>query len=109
LGTPPSSGPPPAHRPGPRRTRGLTDTVDVNSKTGFGANKRTAEFGGGAIGALLDGIFGGGKGAGIGAATSAAGGLLTQGLTRGKQVKIPAESSLTFRLEPTLIARPTRN
>jgi hypothetical protein len=91
--------------------RVVTTDVDINSKTGIGANRRTAEFGGGgaAIGALLGGIFGGGRGAGIGAGAGAGSGLLTQVFTRGKQVKIPAESSLTFRLDRTLVLRPQSN
>lgn len=88
--------------------RVVSSDVDVSSKRGVGANRRTAEFGGGgaAIGALLGGIFGGGKGAAIGAAGGAGSGLLTQVFTRGKQVKIPSESSLTFRLDRTLVLRP---
>jgi hypothetical protein len=91
--------------------RVVSADVDVNSKKGVGANRRTAEFGGGgaAIGALLGGIFGGGKGAGIGVAAGAGGGVLTQIFTRGKQVKIPAEASLTFRLDRTLVLRPKSN
>ncbi len=82
--------------------------VNINNKRGVGANKRTAEYGGGgaAIGALFGGIFGGGKGAGIGAAAGAGSGLLTQIFTRGKQVQVPAESSLMFRLDQTLVLRP---
>jgi hypothetical protein len=82
--------------------------VNVNNKRGVGANKRTAEFGGGgaAIGALFGGIFGGGKGAGIGAAAGAGSGLLTQIFTRGKQVQVPAETSLMFRLDQTLVLKP---
>jgi hypothetical protein len=85
--------------------------VNVNNKRGVGANKRTAEFGGGgaAIGALFGGIFGGGKGAGIGAAAGAGSGLLTQIFTRGKQVQVPAETSLMFRLDQTLVLRPYAN
>lgn len=81
--------------------------VNVNNKRGIGANKRTAEFGGGgaAIGALFGGIFGGGKGAGIGAAAGAGSGLLTQIFTRGKQVQVPAETSLMFRLDQTLVLK----
>jgi hypothetical protein len=87
--------------------RVLTNDVDINNKSGIGANKRTAEFGGGgaAVGALLGGIFGGGKGAGIGVAAGAGGGLLTQLFTRGKVVKVPAESVLRFRLDRTLVLR----
>jgi hypothetical protein len=88
--------------------RVVTSDVDVSNKKGVGANRRTAEFGGGgaALGALLGGIFGGGKGAGIGAAAGAGGGVLTQIFTRGKEVKIPAEAVLTFRLDRTLVLRP---
>jgi hypothetical protein len=88
--------------------RVVSGDVDVNGRKGVGANRRTAEFGGGgaALGALLGGVFGGGKGAGIGAATGAGGGLLTQLFTRGKQVKMPAEAMLTFRLDRTLVLRP---
>ena len=88
--------------------RVVSSDEDVSGKKGLGANRRTTEFGGGgaALGALLGGIFGGGKGAGIGAAAGAGGGLLTQLVTRGKQVKIPAEAQLTFRLDRTLVLRP---
>lgn len=88
--------------------RVISSDVDVSSKRGIGANRRTAEFGGGgaAIGALLGGIFGGGKGAAIGVAGGAGSGLLTEVFTRGKRVKIPSESSLTFRLDRTLVLRP---
>lgn len=85
-----------------------TSDVDYSNKRGVGGNKRTLEYGGGgaAIGALLGGIFGGGKGAGIGAAAGAGGGLLTQIFTRGKVVKVPAETLLRFRLYRTLVLRP---
>ena len=70
-------------------------------RDGIGKNKRTAEFiGGGAVlGAIIGAIAGGGKGAAIGAAAGAGAGAGTQILTRGKTVKVPAESLLTFRLE----------
>jgi hypothetical protein len=50
-------------------------------------------------------IFGGGKGAGIGAAAGAGAGLLTQIFTRGKTVKVPAETTMRFRLDRTLVLR----
>jgi hypothetical protein len=92
---------------GGKEYRVVTADVDVNSKTGVGGNKRTLEYGGGgaAIGGLLGGIFGGGKGAGIGLAAGAGGGLLTQIFTRGKKVQVPAESTLRFRLDRTLVLR----
>jgi hypothetical protein len=82
------------------------DTSDVaqRGKDGFGANKRTATYtgGGAAVGAIIGAIAGGGKGAAIGAGAGAGGGALTQILTKGKSIRIPAESSLTFRLEAPL-------
>lgn len=77
-------------------------------KAGIGANKRTAGFlgGGTALGALMGGIFGGGKGALIGALAGAGAGGATQILTRGKQVLVPAESVLMFRLEQNLVLQP---
>ena len=73
-------------------------------RDGIGKNKRTAEFigGGAALGAIIGAIAGGGKGAAIGAAAGAGAGAGTQVLTRGKAVKVPAESLLTFRLEQPL-------
>ena len=70
----------------------VTTDVDVSNRKGVGANRRTAEYAAGGSGALFDAIIGGGKGAGIGAGAGAAGGLLTQIFTRGKAVKLPAES-----------------
>lgn len=84
-----------------------TDLAETNKK-GIGKNGRTAEFlgGGSALGALLGGVFGGGKGAGIGALAGAGSGFVTQAFTRGKQVQVPAESVLRFRLEKTLVLQP---
>jgi hypothetical protein len=83
----------------------VTSDIDEKSGRGIGKNRRTAEFlgGGAAIGALVGGIFGGGRGAGIGALSGTGGGALTQVFTRGKQVKVPAESVLRFRLEKRLV------
>lgn len=75
-------------------------------KEGIGANKRTGKYvGGGAIiGAIIGGIAGGGKGAAIGAGAGAAAGAGAQVLTRGGEVKVPAESLVTFRLSEPLRA-----
>ena len=71
---------------------------------GVGANQRTGEFvgGGAVIGAIIGAIAGGGKGAAIGGGVGAAAGAGTQVATRGKNVNVPAESLLTFRLEQRL-------
>lgn len=57
--------------------------------------------GGAAIGAVLGGIFGGGKGAAIGSLAGGGGGAAYQGLSHVKQVTIPSESVIPFR-----VARP---
>jgi hypothetical protein len=68
---------------------------------GIGANRRTGEFvGGGAVlGPIIGAIAGGGKGAAIGAAAGAAAGAGGQVITRGRTVRVPPESLLTFRIE----------
>ena len=71
---------------------------------GVGANKRTGEFvgGGAALGAVIGAIAGQGKGAAIGAASGAGAGALTQILTKGGSVKIPAETLMTFKLDKAI-------
>ncbi len=88
--------------------RVMTSDEAEKGRAGLGANKRTLEFAGGGagLGAMFGGIFGGGKGAGIGAAAGAVSGGLTQLFTRGKQVKVPAEAEMYFRLDQTLVLRP---
>ena len=78
-----------------------TDEVKRRGGEGIGKNRRTAEMvGGGAVlGTLLGAVAGGAKGAAIGAAVGAAGGAAVQVLTKGKEVRIPAETVLSFRLD----------
>ena len=82
------------------------DTADIGrkGKSGIGANKRTAEYtgGGAALGAVIGAIAGGGRGAAIGAGAGGGAGALTQVLTKGGAIKVPAESVLTFRLDKPL-------
>jgi hypothetical protein len=82
------------------------DTADIGKKgrSGIGANKRTAEFtgGGAALGAVIGAIAGGGRGAAIGAGAGAGAGALTQVVTKGGAIKVPAESVLTFSLDKPL-------
>lgn len=79
------------------------DATDVHKEgsDGVGANSRTAKYvgGGAVVGALVGAIAGQGKGAAIGAASGAGAGALTQILTKGGSVKVPAESLMTFKLE----------
>jgi hypothetical protein len=87
-------------------TRYLVSTGDLVQQggQGVGANKKTAIMvgGGAALGTLIGAIVAGGKGAAIGAAIGAGAGVGTQVLTRGKQVSVPAETLLSFRLDQDL-------
>jgi hypothetical protein len=82
------------------------DTIDISQKgkSGVGANRRTAEYAGGgvALGAIIGAIAGGGKGAAIGAGAGAGAGAITQIMTKGGSIKVPAESVLTFSLDKPL-------
>lgn len=88
------------------------ETADISQKgkSGFGANKRSAEYtgGGAALGAIIGAIAGHGKGAAIGAGTGAGAGALTQVLTKGGAIKVPAESVLTFKLDKPLTVTATQ-
>ncbi len=81
----------------------LISTSDLrqSGKEGIGANKRTAIYtgGGAALGAIIGAIAGGGKGAAIGGGAGAGGGALTQILTKGSSIRVPAETVLTFKLD----------
>ncbi len=79
-------------------------TFQGNDKDGVGKNSRTGKYvGGGAVlGTIIGAIAGGGKGAAIGALAGGAAGAGTQVITRGRDVKIPSESLLTFRLDRSL-------
>ena len=88
-----------------RRYRVSTADQELeNRRDGVGANKRTGQFvGGGAVlGALIGAIAGGGKGAAIGAVAGAGAGAGTEIITQGKEVHVPAESVLHFRLDRPL-------
>jgi hypothetical protein len=84
-----------------QRRQVSTLSQEQRGDEGLGGNRRTAETvgGGAALGALLGAVLGGGKGAAIGAAVGAAGGATAQVLTRGDEVRVPAETVLTFLLD----------
>jgi hypothetical protein len=84
-----------------------TSDYSERGKEGVGENKRTGEFlgGGTALGGIIGALAGGGKGAAIGALSGAAAGGATQTLSRGKAVRIPAETVLNFRLEAPIRIR----
>lgn len=95
---------------GGRHYRLETSDFVEKGKQGVGVNKRTGGFvgGGAALGGIIGAIAGGGKGAAIGALSGAGAGTATQGLTRGKAVRIPSETLLTFKLEAPIRIRELR-
>lgn len=88
-----------------RRYRVSTEDQELqNRRDGIGANRRTGEYvgGGAALGAIIGAIAGGGRGAAIGGAVGASAGAGTQIVTRGKEVHVPAETVIRFRLDRPL-------
>jgi hypothetical protein len=82
-----------------------TTAYEATSK---GKGKRTAGFigGGGGGGALIGGLAGGGKGALIGGLLGAGAGTAGAALTGNKDITVPAESVVTFKLaEPITVTR----
>ena len=92
------------------------DSVTVNGHkynivTGYfaqeskGKGKRTAGLigGGAGVGAAIGGLAGGGKGAAIGALTGAAAGTAGAAFTgNSRDIELPAESALSFKLDQSL-------
>ena len=87
------------------------DSYDVQtssvSRTQKGKGKRTATFigGGAGGGALIGGLAGGGKGALIGAALGAGAGTAGAAYTGEKEIVLPAESALSFKLTEPLTVK----
>ena len=69
-----------------------------------GKGKRTAGMigGGAGLGAIIGGIAGGGKGAAIGALAGAGAGTAGTAFTGNKDIALPAESAVRFKLEQPL-------
>jgi len=80
-----------------------TADLEEKGRAGLGKNKRTAEFvgGGAAIGSVVGALLGGGKGAAIGAGIGAGGGTAAQAMTKGN-IRVEAETILTFKLDAPL-------
>jgi len=85
------------------RSRWGTYPVETSSisRAQQGKGKRSAGFigGGAGLGALIGGLAGGGKGAAIGALAGGGAGTAGSAFTGNKQIVLPAETLLTFRLD----------
>jgi len=82
------------------------DTHD-NVRTKKGKGRRSAGFIGGLTGAgmLIGGVASGGVGLAIGAASGAGAGTLVAGTTGNRDIDIPAESIMHFRLADSLVVQ----
>ena len=88
------------------RVGGVAHTLAAStvSQTSTGKGKRSAALigGGGGAGALIGGLAGGGKGALIGALAGAGAGTAGAGLTGNREITLPAESAVSFKLTQSL-------
>ena len=81
------------------------------SQQGKGRGKNTAvkAGGGAALGAIIGALAGGGKGAAIGAASGGGLGAGVNAVTKGEQVKIPAETLINFKLQSPVSVTTSRS
>jgi hypothetical protein len=83
------------------------DTGDL-TRTKKGKGKRSAAFigGGTGLGMLVGGVASGGVGLLVGGLVGAGGGTALGGLTGNRDIEIPAESIVRFKLADNLVVRP---
>ena len=72
------------------------------SEKGKGKRSATLIGGGAGLGAIIGGIAGGGKGAAIGALAGAGAGTAGTAFTGNKEIEIPAEYALSFKLQKSV-------
>lgn len=88
-------------------TRYALDTHDL-TQTKKGKGKRSAAIigGGTGVGMLVGGVASGGVGLLVGGLVGGGGGTLISGLTGNRDIEIPAESIVRFRLADDLVVQP---
>jgi hypothetical protein len=82
--------------------RGVETSSVIRSEKGKGKRTAVITGGGAAVGALIGGLAGGGKGAAIGALAGGGAGATGSAYTGNKDIVLPAESALTFKLRAPL-------
>jgi hypothetical protein len=91
------------------KVNGTEKTIETSavSRQEKGKGKRTAVLAGGgtALGAIVGGLAGGGKGAAIGALAGAGAGAGGAAFTGNKEILLPAETALSFKLKAPLEVR----
>jgi len=80
----------------------IQTTSVIHTLKGKGKRTGIAVGGGAGLGALIGALAGGGKGAAIGAAAGAGAGAAGGAMTGNKEIVLPAESALSFKLEQPL-------
>jgi hypothetical protein len=82
--------------------------TEAISQTSTGKGKRSAAVigGGTGLGAVIGGIAGGGKAAAIGALVGAGAGTVGAATTGNREIELPAESALSFKLAQPLTLKP---
>lgn len=87
------------------RERAIETSAVVRSEKGKGKRTAVMTGGGAALGAIIGGLAGGGKGAAIGAVAGGGAGAGGAAFTGNKDIVLPAESALTFKLKAPLEVR----
>jgi hypothetical protein len=87
----------------------LSTTAFTQEGKGRGKNTAMKAGGGAALGAIIGALAGGGKGAAIGAASGGGLGAGVNAVTRGEQVKIPAETLINFKLQSPVSVTTSRS
>jgi hypothetical protein len=77
----------------------------VRSEKGKGKRTAVMAGGGAGLGALIGGLTGGGKGAAIGALAGGGAGTAGAAFTGNKDIVLPAESALSFKLDQPLTVK----